>query len=519
MPPLRHLCLALLLVALTATAQARLLVPSIFGDGAVLQRDKPLAVWGQAAPGASVSVAFAGLSASGVAAPDGRWRVELPPLAASAQGRPLEISVGAERLVARDVRVGEVWLLGGQSNIGWSLAQSTGGAEAAASAAALPLLFSFQQHPNAGASPTPATDVREGRWLALTPATAPHQSAVGFHFARALRAHLGPDIPLALVHTAMGGTAIESWLDADALASSAAGRTGAAFFRAEHQKWLARKAAWDAALAAWTAEAESARAAGRPAPQKPAELAKEPEGVRAHQLPSALFHGKIAPLQPFALRGVLWYQGESNASDTAAAARYGELLRLLVGRWREGFGDAALPFLIVQLPGYGKTSRWADWPRLRAEQAAVAATTPGCALVVTLDLGEHDDIHPRDKRPVGERAALVARRFVYHDSSAPAEAPRLLAAERAGPELRLRFASTGALSTRDGAAPRGFVWVGENGETRPLAGARLEGSTLVAPLPSSAAFTLRHAWANWPDANLTDASGLPALPFQHALPP
>lgn len=486
---------------------AELWMPSIFGDGMVLQRDQPLPVWGRARPGEEVVVKFGENEVRTTTDASGRWSVLLPAQSASAVGQDLAIRSTEGEKNLRDVRVGDVWLLGGQSNMGWSLTQSKGGDEAAA--AEVPLVFAFQQHPNAGAASEPAEDVRDGRWLQVTPGTAAHQSGVGFFFARALRERLGPDIPIALIHTAMGGTAIEAWIDSASLEESFAGRVGAQFFRDAHKKWLVRKAAWDADLAKWESALNAARAAGEPVPEKPPTLAKEPEGVRAHQLPGVLFNGKISPLQPFALCGILWYQGESNASDRSAAGRYEELLRLLITRWRAAWGN--VPFLIVQLPGYAKATE-ADWPGVRAAQAAVAESTPNCALVVTIDLGERDEIHPRDKRPVGERAALAALHHVYGRGDVLAGGPKVREVQRDGTDLRVRF--TGNLTTSDGTPPRGFAWIASDGSTLPLLNARIEGAEIVAPSPTPETFTLSHAWANWPEANLTGPSGLPVAPFQ-----
>jgi sialate O-acetylesterase len=269
-----------------------------------------------------------------------------------------------------------------------------------------------------------------------------------------------------------------------------------------------------AAKATWQQQADAAKAAGQPVPALDKSLAEEPVGVKPHNLPSVLFNGKVAPLQPFALRGVVWYQGEANAASTDAAKRYADLLPLLIERWRAGFREPALPFLIVQLPGYNSPSKWADWPEMRAQQAAVCARVPASALVVTLDLGERDNIHPTRKQPVGERAAVVARKLVYGEASLADQGPRYLSAARTGSAIRITLTHTGALSTRDAAAPAGFAVVGADGASLPAA-ARIEGDAIVVMVPSTlqGAVTVSYAWENWPEQNLRDASGLPLAPF------
>lgn len=498
------------------SASAALTVPSIFADDMVLQRDRALPVWGWTDPGQAVTVQFGTAQATATSAADGRWEVALPAQAASRQGASLKISnASGETRTFKNVLVGDVWILGGQSNIGWSVKQSAEATEAAARAN-YPWLRYFTQHPIEGACDTPAQDVKGGRWHACRPGSVDHFSAVGFFFAEALHTALGDGVPIALVQTAMGGTAIESWIAQAPLESIPAGQVGAKFFRDAVATFEAKKTAWLAAKAAYAQQAAAAKAAGLPEPEMDPALKKEPAGLSRPMLPSALFNGKVAPLQPFAVRGVLWYQGEANASDTASAKRYGDLLPLLITTWRAGWQDPALPFIVIQLPGYGAgSSKWADWPTLRAQQAATVARTPGSALVCTIDLGEKDNIHPARKQPVGERAALVARRHVYGDKTAISEGPRFLKAERAGAKILLRFSHTGALLTTNAAAPVGLEIAGANGKFSPIE-PKLAGDALIVTPPGNLIppLSLRYAWANWPAATISDASGLPLAPFQ-----
>ena len=465
---MKSILVFLLSLGAVSNASAELNLPSIFSDRMVLQRGKPLPFWGWADPGQRITVGFGGLERSATAAADGRWEVLLPELAASNQGREITVLTSSgESRVIRDVLVGEVWILAGQSNMGWSVKQSS---EAeAASQANHPWLRSFSQLPYEGAADQPARDVKGGRWSACTPETAVYFSAVGFFFAEALHARLGEDVPIALVHTAMGGTAIESWIDLPALEGLPEGRIGAEFFR-------------------------SAVAKGNAKP---------------HMLPAVLYNGKIAPLQPFATRGVLWYQGESNASDTAAATRYGSMLKLMIRRWRDGWRDSSLPFIIIQLPGYDTPSQWADWPTLRAQQAEVVAKTPNTALVVTLDLGSRNDIHPPAKRAVGERAA----RCLSDDGTAAATVgPKFLRATRSDSEIRLTVDRAGGLHSSGQDEPKGFEISEADGVFSPIA-AKIEGDAIVIRHQKPGPVNVRYAWKNWPEENVRDGSGLPLAPF------
>lgn len=499
-------------------ALAALEVPAIFGDHMILQRDRPVPVWGWASPGEEVTVAFAGQQATAVSRSDGRWEATLSPLDAASGGRPLTIraSSGASRSF-RDVVVGEVWILAGQSNMGWNVGQSVGADEAAARAD-YPWLRSFNQLPHEGAVDAPARDVKGGRWQPVSPQIARQISAAGFYFAEALKTSL-EGVPIGLVNTSMGGTSIESWIDRDTLEALPAAKHGLDFYRKSLVNYDQRMVEWEQAKAEWEQKALKARAAGQALPPQDDFLRNGPLGPHHFRRPSALFYGKVAPVQPFAARGVIWYQGEGNAANATAARNYGPLLTSLIDRWRAGWRDPDLFFLVVQLPGYDHPNRAADWPTLREQQAAVVAATPRSALAVTIDLGDKNDIHPTRKQPVGERLALLARRHVYGEMNAVADGPRLLKAETVGPQLRLRFAATGPLSTADGAPPQALEWVGPDGTARPLSGAVLDGIDIVAPLPTEVPFRLRHAWANWPDTNLRDATGLPAAPFQIELLP
>lgn len=509
---LRSIALGFILSALSV--HAALVVPTIFNDGMVLQRDRAITVWGWAEPGARVAVEFAAFKAAATAGADGRWETQLPAQPASASGRDLIIQAGSETRRLRDVRVGDVWLLAGQSNMGWSVDQSAE-AEAAKARANYPWLRAFTQLPFEGAADQPVKDVTGGIWKTATPATAGSFSAVGFYFAEALQPHLEKNVPVALIHTAMGGTSIESWIDRASLEALPAGRIGAKFYRDEVGVSLKKNAEWYAAKAAWQQQADAAKAVGKPAPAMDKSLAKEPAGLKSYHLPSVLFNGKVAPLQPFALRGVVWYQGEGNATSTDAAKRYADLLPLLIERWRAGFRDPALPFLIVQLPGFNPPGKWADWPEMRAQQAAVCARVPATALVVTLDLGERDNIHPTHKQPVGERAALVARKLVYGEAALADQGPRFLSAARTGSAIRITFTHTGALSTRDAAAPTGFAVAGADGNAIPAA-ARIEGDAIVVTVPATlqGPVTVSYAWKNWPEANVADATGMPLMAFR-----
>jgi sialate O-acetylesterase len=370
--------LSLLLLSLSAHAELR--VPSIFNSGMVLQSGKAVPVWGEADAGAEVTVEFAGQKKTAVTSASGKWRVNLDPMPVSSDPRTLTVHslIGNQQSEIGNVLVGEVWILAGQSNMGWPLSKCDGGPEAAAQAD-YPWLKIFKQWPNQGACDKPARDVIGGQWVVCTPEQAAQLSGVGFFFARALQKTLSPGTPVALINTQMGGTYAECWIDFQTLENTPSAKP------------YLDKAAREI---------------------KPGEGdSKSYWGENNFRRPAALFNGKVAPIQPLAARGVIWYQGEGNAQQWLASG-YAGTLTALINSWRDGFESPDLPFLVVQLPRYD-AGPGSDWPAIRAAQAQVAEVMDGVELIVTIDCGRDDQIHPPDKEPVGERLAHRALQTVY----------------------------------------------------------------------------------------------------------
>eukprot|EP01035_Chromulina_nebulosa_P004511 gene4511-6178_t len=338
MPSLRRLFAALALAVCVLAARAELTLPAIFSDHMVLQRDARVPVWGTADAGTVVTVEFAGQKKSAAAAPDGRWRLDLDPLAASATPRDLLISTNrnapAENRKFTAVLVGEVWLCSGQSNMEftvearagtWQAKTRVANATAEIAAANFSLIRHVRIDQQVAESPVDA--VKTSGWQLTTPQTVGGFTAVGYFFAREIFQKL--NIPVGLVHASWGGTPVESWMSPAAFASDPALGVSLERWRQNLAAYPAARAAYDSALAAWTKAEAVARteAATAGAKQKPkndgqklylAWLAKNPRpraprGPGDPWTPTGLFNGMINPLLPYALRGALWYQGESNA--------------------------------------------------------------------------------------------------------------------------------------------------------------------------------------------------------------
>jgi sialate O-acetylesterase len=472
---------------------------ALFADRMVVQRGVPVPVWGSAGPGERVEVDLGDARSTATADAAGRWLVRLPPLA---PGGPFELKVTAgETVTLHDVMVGDVWVCSGQSNMSFPL-EMTGDAERAIAASSHPDLRMFTVLRNV--AERPGKDVG-GVWQVSGPRAARMFSAVAYHFGRELHEHLR--VPIGLIHASWSGTPIEAWMSPTALGSNPG-------FRSIYDGW-AKKVAENAAeiaeyepvYRAWHRYADKAIDERRHFPQQP----HGPEGPRHHYYPSNTYHAMMAPLAPYAIRGFIWYQGEGNRDRPA---QYRELFPALIQDLRGLFGQGDVPFLFVQLASYGKDPEVpaaSPTAELREAQAA-ALSLPGTGMVVTTDIGDPADVHPRNKREVGRRLALVARSISYGEALV-SSGPVFAGVAIEGSALRVRFRSVGGgLTVREGTAPRGFAIAGADGRFV-WAEARIEQDTVVVWSDRiEAPVSVRYAWANSPDATLMNQEGLPAAP-------
>ncbi|MCK6447361.1 MAG: sialate O-acetylesterase [Planctomycetes bacterium] len=457
-----HGVLSAALAATLATPSfADVRVADVFGESMVIQRERPIVVWGEASPGERVEVALAASRASTTAGADGRWRVELAALGA---GGPHELVIRGTNVVRiGDVLVGDVWLCSGQSNMEWAVLHSDG-AETARETAD-PSKLRFLRVPHADAT-EPQTRF-DGQWQRCTPETVDGMSAVGWYFAVEIAAKL--DVPIGLVQATKSGAPAEPFVPRAALEADP-----------ELAPALRR-----------LARAEKSR-------------------------PGALYNAMIAPLAPFGFRGVLWYQGESNVEF---AGTYRRLLPTLIQSWRATFADAELPFLIVQLPSWGEPARTpaeSRWAELREAQA-LARVLPNVECAVTLDLAASTEVHPREKRPIARRLALLARARVYGEPL-DAYGPRMRSVEFEGARARVRFDHADGLRSA-ARAVRGFQLAGAD-RVWHFADAWIEDGTVV--VRSDAVrrpLAVRYGWSDLATegpatVDLFDGSGLPAEPFR-----
>ncbi|HYP16493.1 MAG TPA: sialate O-acetylesterase [Opitutus sp.] len=496
------LSLSLAVMAAIPSARPELSLAPLFSDRAVLQCDKPLPVWGRATPREKIVVSFRGQVARTTTDADGRWIVYLEPVPASTEPADLIVE-GAERIVLSDVLVGEVWLAAGQSNMEWPVSHLEAEEQRMAQVD-LPLVRHLRiEHAVAAA---PAETAKTSGWQAASPQSVGGFTAVGYFFARELHRRLG--VPVGIVHSSWGGTVIESWMsDASRAGTSLAGTIEARWQQAMSEWTPERIARYPADLEAWQQAEDNAKTTKT---KNPLPWPQPPATPDSPARPGGLFNAMIAPLQPGALRGVLWYQGESNVGR---AAEYAELFPAMIRAWRANWGDDALPFYFVQLPNYGDdnpTGR--QWARLREAQTA-ALKLPATAMAVAIDVGDAENLHPTNKAEIGRRLALLARSQIY---GFPGDtfSPTYASAARDGTAIRVKFnhANTGLVAHLR--PVQSLEIAGADKVFHPAVG-KIDRDTLLVSSPKvKEPVAVRYAWSNAPVANLFSGAGLPVAPFR-----
>ncbi len=421
------LAVALMLSSTAASADVKL--PAIFGDHMVLQQEATIPVWGRADAGEKITVTFGQSHGSTTAAANGRWRVDLPALPAGTPPGTL-VFAGKTTVTINDVLVGDVWLCSGQSNMAFGLAGTLHWQEASAQFADDQIrLF----HVPGTVAFTPRDDV-QGVWTLCALDKAGHPpagTAVGYFFAKNLRPLLKR--PIGLIDSSYGGTPAEAWTDlatlkgnpafqdyVDAFEKVAAKYPGGdsdfaqkeAEYKVQAKQMLdaaQKDPAYQAKMSKWKDEVAAAQAAGKRPPTRPPAPLPPSLGVD-RSLPSGLFNGMIAPLIPFSIKGIIWYQGETSAATVESSTLYATLFPAMITDWRTQWMQGDIPFLFVQLPNY--RSPGADWPDLRESQLKTLSL-PKTGMAVTIDVGEGGNLHPLDKADVGYRLSLLARHVAY----------------------------------------------------------------------------------------------------------
>jgi sialate O-acetylesterase len=465
------------------------------GDNMVLQADADPAIWGSAKPEEKITITFAGKTFHGAAQPDGRWTIHLGKLKA---GTISELSIqGENQLLLKNVAVGEVWICSGQSNMTFTLDKSLN-SETTIAEADNPNIRLFIVASNASNKPL---DYAIGNWAVCSPKSCKNFSAVGYYFARDLQKKLG--VPIGIIESGWGGTTAQAWMSPESLAANL--DFAAKFWIKPWSSDEKLKLAMDnfqRKSGEWLNACARAENSNLKMPQRP------PLPNNIQSVPSGLFNAMIKPLTPMTIRGVIWYQGESNAYDPIT---YRKLFPALISDWREHWHLGDFPFLFVQLPNFAKAQP-NSWPLIREAQL-LALHLPETAMVTTIELGNPNDIHPRNKEPVGERLALAALNTVYKENI-EASGPMFDHLEVQGSNLTCHFKHAENLRSKPASHVIGFEISGAD-HSFVKANATIEGEKVVLNNPLvREPLHVRYGWDNSPDCNLYNGSGLPASPFR-----
>lgn len=490
---------SLLILFAGALLQAQVTLPTILTSHMVIQRDLPVHVWGMAAPGQTVTAAFHGESESTTADRFGRWSVYLKPEPAGGpfqmvvKGTGVKGAEGAQSVTLDDVLVGDVWVASGQSNMEFAMHQAATAAEDLPRAANPRIRLMMVKKKAADYA---LDNVDTDGWTVSSPDTARDFSAVAWYFAREIEKR--ENVPVGVIDSTWGGSVAESWTRLTALGENAS----LAPLFVSRGKMTDHGADSMLEQKAEQRESNEAKAEGKPEPQFSWHPPLE------SWAPGLLWNGMIAPLTPLPIRGVIWYQGESN-SALARFPLYDRIMRTLIEDWRREWGVGDFPFLYVQISNY-KSTPAEDWASLREQQRTTLGLR-NTAMAVTIDIGNPDDVHPTDKVDVGHRLALAARAISYGDR-VEYSGPMFRQATPEGATIRAWFDHADGLTARGGEVT-GFEVAGADGKFSP-ATARIEGATVIAssqevPQP----VFVRYGWANSPQCNLFNGDGLPASPF------
>jgi sialate O-acetylesterase len=495
--------LAFFLASIASFGHAEVTVPHMLSDHMVLQRNRPIHFWGWASPGEKVTATLHGATASAVADGIGHWSIDLAPQPA---GGPYAVTIaGTNTITLTDVMIGDVWFASGQSNMELPLMGFPGSAVVTngqqeirnATQPELRLL-----HIPDKASPYPQQD-QAASWTLCTPQTAASFSAAAYFFGReiARREH----VTVGLIDSSYGGTPGEAWISMDTIGSDAALMPVFAYWAHISDDYTD----FSRIDAEQQRDAAAAKASGKPDPWHiwyPHDLGS--------WAPAWLFNAMVAPAINYPIKGVIWYQGETNSNDQRASM-YQRIFPALIEDWRKQWQEGNFPFLFVQISAFTSVPQ-EDWAVVReAQRRTLALANTGMA--VTIDIGNPTNVHPADKQDVGHRLALAARALAYGEQ-VEYSGPAYRQASVQGHAMQIWFNHTsGGLQAKGGGPLKGFEIAGADRkfvaadariENGPLGDAVLVSSPDV-PDPAY----VRYGWTNYPTVNLFNGAGLPASPF------
>ena len=498
--------LYIVLFAVVTTAFAEVKMPAIFTDHMVLQQKQQNKIWGWASGHEKIAVTVNGQIHKTTADKAGNWSVKLAPLAV---GGPYEITVqGKNTITLKDVLSGEVWLCSGQSNMGFRMI----------SALDADLEVLSANYPNIRFITVPLVGTQEpqkdfkGQWGVCTPELAQAFSAVGYYFGKQI--HLATNVPVGLINCSWGGSDCQAWIRRDLM-------EGKDVYADTMSQWEKNEdvyrdgtklkqaiVAFSEKLDKWNKEKAAGKKVGR-IPRRPRDI------LIGQQRPANLYNGMLNPIIGFGIKGAIWYQGESNSGR---GYQYREMFPLLIQSWRDVWQQGDFPFYWVQLADF--TSEQPNpvsesWAELREAQTMTMRRLPNTGEAVIIDLGEADDIHPRNKIDVAKRLARWALAKDY-GFDIQHQSPTYTSMETNGSRITLLFKAVGkGLKPFDTKKVIGFAIAGEDKQFK-WAEATLVGpdkievwhDEIINPV------AVRYGWANNPVVNVKSREGLPLTPFR-----
>ncbi len=536
---MKKFLLVLTLALASALRAANLECSGIFTDHMVLQREKPVAVWGWADAGETVTVEFNGQKKTTKAAANGKWMLKLDSMKANTSAQKLVVKgnkpstdpTKPRECVFENVLIGEVWLGSGQSNMDWPVARAAN-PEAEKAAANYPLIREFSEKSQSHAE---AKDNCKGKWTICSPETVSGYSAALYYMARELHKEL--KVPVGIIKSSVGGTPIENWIDIDAQLAVPELKEHT---EARIKSWKAfdevkAMTKYEQELADWKAAKEKAKVDGQPEPtaKAPADPIVKRKGSGG---PGELYNGKIAGLIPFTIRGFIWYQGEANSYSVERGLLYQTQLTTLIKDWRKLWNgeptfwnklrNDELPFCWAQLPNYAGGSQW---PTLRESQLK-ALSLSNTGMITTMDIGDKNDIHPKNKQEIGRRFALWALNTVY-GKKVEYSGPLPTGREIRGSKVVVSFSHANGLKIRDGIELKGFEIADAIIKTKvldenkkevevseyiyvPAQAVIKDNKVVISAATITKPIAVRYAWANNPECSLVNQDNLPASPFR-----
>ena len=501
-------CLLLLLSSVCGFAQLKPF--SIISDNMVLQRNIPVTLWGTAVGADAVTVLFAGKTKKATVV-DGKWTLKLDAMKENSNPQDLTIKTDKETLVFHNIVVGDVWIAGGQSNMERQLGprppqKPLDNWQAEAAQANYPLIREFAVPHNENRL-IPVESIN-ATWKVCDPTNVISFSAVGYYFAKTL--HQQINVPIGIIHSSIGGTAVEKWMSMQTLSTNPDFKPVVDAYNKSVENYpnavATFKSNWDSIYKKWQSDSTYAASNKKQIPRKPS----LPWNPQTHGECGGLYKNMIEPLLPFPIKGAIWYQGEANIGNPAL---YRKLFPGLIADWRAKWGIGDFPFLCVQLAPY-KTNT----PEIREAQLLTAEKVKNTGMVVTLDCGDTTDIHPTHKQVVGARLTLAARAIAYNEKKLEYSGPIFQSYSIKDDKVKIEFTHFGKGLEAKGDDLVGFT-ISENGKDFMKAKAVIENNKVIVSADGiNKPIAVRYAFVNNAVGNLFNKDGLPASPFRTDFP-